>query len=138
MANEDVVSSFQFDVVLPEEVSFVAGSAVLTSRKSPYHILVAQEVDDNTVRFLSYAMPLGDFSGNDGDILTFDITLNGADGTYPIELVDVVISDNMGTIIPSSSEDGTITISGDVPLLNNLMFVLYVHQQYFLHFLFLK
>ncbi len=112
--NEIEFAGFQTDVILPDEFEYVEGSAMLTNRASVSHFLNAQLNPNapNTLRILSYAMPPANFSGNSGAVCTFNVILNGEDGTYPVLLDQSVISDIHGYTPPLTSVDGAAVIGG--------------------------
>ena len=68
-------SGFQFDVTLPNEVSYVENSAVFTSRAVD-HSIAANMVNSNTLRFISYSPSNATFSGNDGEVFSFQLIPN--------------------------------------------------------------
>ena len=110
--NEIEFVGFQTDVIFPDEVEFVEGSVMLTNRASVNHYLIAQMVSDHTLRILSYSMPGTAFTGNSGAVCTFNVILNGEDGTYPVLLDQSYISDIQGYTPPLTAIDGAAVIGG--------------------------
>ncbi len=113
MDNVDGVSGLQFDVVLPEGITYVDGSAALTDRASANHILVAGMINPVTLRFLAYAMPYGYFSGTTGDVVTFQVT-GSEEGTYALPIDNPALSDHYGNLLPVGTYDGTLTLTNQI------------------------
>lgn len=112
--NEIEFSGFQTDIILPDEVEYIEGSIMLTNRASANHQLYAQMDPNapNTLRIMSFALPPANFSGNSGAVCTFNVILNGEDGTYPVLLDESNICDIAGTILPLTAIDGAAVIGG--------------------------
>lgn len=119
MDNEDKVAGLQFDVVLPPTVTFVDGSVVLTDRKSQHHVLVSNMINANTLRVLSYSMPIGEYSGTTGDVVTFQVTLGNAVGQHPIRLEGAALSDYIGQMLNVTTGNGAITIQENMGVIDN-------------------
>ena len=99
MTNERQITGIQFDLYLP------AGVSVATNSKGKMLINTTERMDGNYsltgsdmggyVRIVGYSADSDPFSGTNGDIL--NVTLNVAesmqDGTYAIQLKDIVLSD---------------------------------------------
>ena len=113
MDNVEDVSGLQFDVILPEGITYVAGSAALTDRASANHILVAGMIDPVTLRVLAYAMPSGNFSGTTGDVVTFQVT-GSEEGTYALPLGNPALSNYAGTLLTVGTYDGTLTLTNPI------------------------
>ncbi len=113
MDNVEEVSGLQFDVILPEGITYVAGSAALTDRASANHILVAGMIDPVTLRVLAYAMPSGNFSGTTGDVVTFQVT-GSEEGTYALPLGNPALSNYAGTLLTVGTYDGTLTLTNPI------------------------
>ncbi len=113
MDNVEEVSGLQFDVILPEGITYVAGSAALTDRASANHILVAGMIDPVTLRVLAYAMPSGNFSGTTGDVVTFQVT-GSEEGIYALPLGNPALSNYAGTLLTVGTYDGTLTLTNPI------------------------
>ena len=85
ISNMEPFSGFQFDITLPNDVSFVENSAALTTRASD-HSIAANMIDSNTLRFVSYSGSNSDFIGNDGQVFSFKVIPNITSGTYALPI----------------------------------------------------
>ena len=113
MDNVEEVSGLQFDVILPDGITYVEGSAALTDRASANHILVAGMINPVTLRVLVYAMPSGNFSGTTGDVVTFQVT-GSEEGTYALPIDNPALSDYAGHLLTVGTYDGTLTLTNQI------------------------
>ena len=110
ISNMEPFSGFQFDVTLPNDVSFVENSAELTTRASDHNI-AANMIDSNTLRFVSYSGSNSDFIGNDGQVFSFKVIPNITSGTYALPISNSIISNvDLGDIL-SEAYNGSFTIN---------------------------
>lgn len=119
MDNVDKVAGLQFDVVLPPAMTYVEGSAVLTDRKSQHHVLVSNMISANVLRVLSYSMPIGEFAGTTGDVVTFQVTLGDFIGEHTIQLKGAALSDYLGQMLTVSTSNGSVTIQENTGVISN-------------------
>ena len=91
ISNMESFSGFQFDVTLPIDVSYVDNSTVFSSR-SEDHAIVANMINSNTLRFVSYSGSNTNFSENDGEVFSFKIIPNINSGTYSLPITNPIIS----------------------------------------------
>ena len=112
LVNVQDIAGFQVDIVMNEHISYVAGSAALTGRATPNHILIAQLINNGTIlRLLCYSMPATNFVGNSGPVVTFDLVITGEAGvTYTVDLGFSVISTIQGQTPEVITIDGSVTI----------------------------
>lgn len=71
--NETQFTAFQTDLYLPEGLSVVPGSFRMTARGASGHTVSAKSFDDGRTRIICLSLGNDVFSGNSGDLLTFDI-----------------------------------------------------------------
>ena len=110
ISNMESFSGFQFDVTLPNDVSYVENSAALTTRASDHNI-AANMIDSNTLRFVSYSGSNADFLGNDGEVFSFKVIPNITSGTYTLPISNSIISNvELGDIL-SEAYNGSFTIN---------------------------
>ena len=88
---ENDIAGFQFDIPM-NGFSYVNGSAVKSNRLPGQFILIAQTISNGYLRVLCYSMPGTNIPGNDGDIMTFQITLGDTEGIFPLEFENIVLS----------------------------------------------
>ena len=112
MINIEDIAGFQFDILMNEHISYVAGSAALTDRATPNHILIAQLINDGAIlRLLCYTVPAANFVGNSGAVVTFDLVITGEAGvTYTVDLDNPIISTMQGQTPEVIAIDGSVTI----------------------------
>ena len=79
MNNMDAITGFQFDFNLPEQLEYVNGSFTLSGRKADHQLTASMK--GRTLRALAFSLSDTPFSGNDGEIATFKVKLNGRYGT---------------------------------------------------------
>ena len=110
ISNMESFNGFQFDVTLPNNVSYVENSAVFTSRAED-HTIAGSMINSNTLRFVSYSGSNTNFSGNQGDVFNFNIIPNVTSGTYPLPISNSIISNVFVGDIISDAYDGSFTIN---------------------------
>jgi len=108
--NMEPVVGFQFDLNLPQSMSYVADSAFLTNRKAN-HAISANLINDNTLRVVVFSSDNQWFTGNDGHILTLGFNIEGVGGYYGINLGNVVIGDILGLNAISAYSNGSLQIA---------------------------
>jgi len=110
ISNMESFSGFQFDITLPNDINYVANSLVLSSRSSD-HLISANIIGGNTLRFISYSNSNADFSGNQGEVFNFKLLANVSSGTYPLNITNSIISNlTLGNIV-SDVYNGSIAIN---------------------------
>ena len=110
ISNMESFSGFQFDVTLPIDVSYVDNSTVFSSR-SEDHAIVANMINSNTLRFVSYSGSNTNFSENDGEVFSFKIIPNINSGTYSLPITNPIISNLVLGDITSDAYNGSFTIN---------------------------
>ena len=110
ISNMEPFSGFQFDITLPNDINYVANSLVLSSRSSD-HLIQANIIGGNTLRFISYSNSNADFSGNQGEVFSFKLQADVSSGTYPLNISNSIISNlTLGNIV-SDVFNGSISIN---------------------------
>lgn len=110
MNNMDHITGFQFDFNMPQQLEYIDGSFILTSRKADHQLTVSMK--DRTLRALAFSLTDSPFLENDGIIATFKIRLNGRYGTT-LEAQKAVLTANIGgkeTDVMSDKYSGYIDI----------------------------
>ena len=108
--NMEPFVGFQFDLNLPEPMSFVSDSAFLSDRKSN-HSISANMIDANTLRVVAYSENNQRFSGIDGLVLKLGFNIEGVGGYYGINISNVVIGDTNGINSVSAYSGGSLQIA---------------------------
>ena len=109
VANADPFTAFQTDIQLPSEVRYVNNSAALTDRKND-HAMTASLLDNNLLRIVAFSMNKNSFSGNDGAIVSFEVTLKSEPGIYNLTFSNTLLSNSLSQNILTGSENGYINI----------------------------
>lgn len=108
MNNSDAVVALQTMIPLRGQLTFVPGSCVLTARGSSHY--VSATVLRDTLRIYSYSLSLTPYSGNSGDLLTFQVVLKKEPATYSLPLRNTMLSSATGSSLNVSTSAGAVTI----------------------------
>jgi hypothetical protein len=108
--NMEKFTGLQFDVDMPEVLSYVDGSASL-SQRSDDHSVTVNRVSDNELRVVAYSQSNAAFKEDSGDVVHLDFMVNGTGGNYSLNLNDVIIGDSTGENILSDYYNNNITIA---------------------------
>ena len=129
--NTDQFVAFQFDVILPSVLTFIEDSVWLFRKTN--HIIIANQVNQQTLRILAYSPLNQPFTGNDGKIVKIKFNINGSAGTYDVGLNNVVISNSVGVNILTAYYSSYVTIiSPDISGQTNIDFGRYLFSIPFL------
>ena len=108
--NMEPFNGFQFDVVLPQDISYVDGSVAYSGRETD-HVVAASMINSNTLRILGYSNNNEDFTGNSGALLAFELLPAVSSGTYPLIIQNAILTHiDFGNIV-SDVYSGQISIS---------------------------
>jgi hypothetical protein len=107
--NVDNFVAFQTDVVLPTQVTYIPNSAALTGRSNG-HTISATLLPNNVLRILAFSISQSPFLGDTGSVSKFKVKLKTEPGSYPVELINPIISNANSTNILSSFTSGSVTI----------------------------
>ena len=89
MKNEDAVSGYQVEFDMPKSLQFVEGSFALSDRKKDHTSMVS--FADNKLTIIAYSPTDSPFSGNNGEIGSFKVKLNGRESTE-LKPTNVILS----------------------------------------------
>ena len=92
LENQKECLGVQFDLKFPENFILDTNSIALTDRISE-HNFSANNIGNNTYRFLIYSLSNQLIKENQGALLTFEVTPNDAAGQYQIEMYEAVAMD---------------------------------------------
>lgn len=107
--NMEEFTGFQFDLELPQPMTYLAGTAQLF-RSQGQSVSVSQ-INNNTLRVLAFSTDNKNFTGTNGKVLSLDFSLLGNAGYYSIGIRDVIIANSTGENIVSNSYPGNIIIT---------------------------
>ena len=108
LANSDAVSAMQTFIPLGTQLTYVSGSAALSSRSNG-HQMTATVLRD-TLRIYVYSLGLNSFSGTSGALLTFQLVLGNEPAAYSLSLCNTRLSNAVGTPLAVTSGSGNVTI----------------------------
>ena len=111
MNNMDAITGFQFEFELPDALKYVEGSFTLSNRKADHSLLAT--LNNGVLRAISYSSTNAAFEGNDGEIASFKVKLNGRNGTT-LEARKAVLTaqiKNVTTDVLSAKYSGYVDIS---------------------------
>lgn len=115
ISNDKPFVGFQVDISYPSVLTYVGGSAQLTSRAAD-QVLTASVVSSGLLRVIVYSLSMSAFSGSSGAVLTLDFTTGAVPGTYPIGIQNATIADSVEHNILNAAYGGLFTLSA--PQLN--------------------
>lgn len=97
--NEDPVSSFQFDVYLPDGMDIATNSKgkydiQFAGRQEDTHSITSNKVSTGAIRVIAFSIANDNFSGKSGALVNIPITIGDvAKGDYNISIRNIVLAD---------------------------------------------
>ena len=120
--NMEAFVAFQFDLILPEPLNYIAGSARLSIRKTDHQVSAAM-INENTLRVVAFSPTNQPFTGNEGEILELAFHVFGQGGWYPLSLSQVIMTDLSGLNLLSAAYNGSLEVAApDIQSASNLEF----------------
>lgn len=109
LTNTDAVSSLQVSIPLDEQLTFVAGSAAMSSRCTSHSVTAG--VKDGTLNIMVYSMSFAAISGSDGEVVSFRLKLGNQPTDIALPVSKVIVTDTNGNNIEgASATDGSVSI----------------------------
>jgi hypothetical protein len=119
--NMEAFTGFQFDLQLPQAMSYTAGTAQLFRHQD--HSVSVSQLNNQTLRVLAFSNENRSFTATSGKVLELDFALMGVAGYYTIGVNNVIIADASGENIVSDAYSGYLNItSPDIASASNLNF----------------
>ena len=112
IANTDSIVAFQTDIILPDEATYLANSAFLTSRADTSHVLSVSLLEGDILRILVYSLSNDFIQGSDGSVVEFEIVSGTNPGVYDLNLSNSSISDENYVDVLTGTQNGSVTIWG--------------------------
>ena len=108
--NETTFTAFQCDMYLPDGLT--AANFALTERKTSNHSFSTSLLPDGAIRMMSYSLQLKAYAGNNGALVTFDVTASD-DFTGPatITLRNSLFTTLGGIEVPLEDEECIVTLA---------------------------
>ena len=111
MQNMEPIVAAQCCFTLPEALKYVAGSAALSGRVSNGSHKISETIQGNKLSFYIHSGNNTAISGNDGELFTFKLLLDGTGGNYPLEPTDVLLSNISGRDMTSEVNGADVRIA---------------------------
>ncbi len=108
MTNSDAVTAMQTFVPLGTQLTYVPGSAALTSRSNGHQLTAT--VMDGSLCIYSYSLALASYNGNSGALLTFRLVLGCEPGSYTLTPTQSVLSSASGSSLAVNAASGSVTV----------------------------
>ena len=118
LSNEYQISALQCDIVLPEGFELARDANgnfmvdVNAERMSESHTLSTRQLADGSVRVLIASPDAKPFVGHTGNLFTLHVNVNAGvvDGTYPIEMINIVAADVNATTYDLASAQSMVQV----------------------------
>lgn len=107
--NMENFSGFQFDLNLPQPLSYKTGTAQLFRKQD--HAVSVNQIDNQTLRVVCFSAGGKNFTGNNGKVLSLDFLLYGNAGYYSIGISNVIIANTAGENIVSDSYGAQLEVT---------------------------
>ena len=108
LTNSDAVTALQTFIPLGDNLTYVAGSAALSSRSNG-HQLTATMLE-GSLRIYSYSLALATYGGNSGELLSFRVVLGREPGNITLTPTQSVLSSAAGGSLTVGATSGTVTV----------------------------
>ena len=108
MNNMEPIVAAQCTFTLPESLVYVADSFTASERAEGY--TVASSLDDRKLTLLMYSATSESMNGDDGEIATFKVRLNGTNGWYSLSPENVILSNVTTENMVSATTGGSVEI----------------------------
>ena len=112
MNNMEPIVGMQCSFTMPEQLVFVEGSFKPSQRAASH--LAHATMEGNRLTLFMYSASNAEMAGDDGEIATFKVRLNGRNGTYYLRPTDVVLSNITIENMVSATSYGYVTIQSPV------------------------
>lgn len=107
--NVDEFVAFQSDIVLPDVCIYQQGSVKLSERAED-HTLSANLLDGNVLRVIAFSISQKSFSGNSGELITFNVILKDQPGDYIINISNCVLANSNSDNILTGINPGNLIV----------------------------
>lgn len=110
MSNMDEITAFQFDVVVPQDITLT--DVQLGTRKTDSHTVEFTKQED-FYRVVGVSLQSAPFSGNEGELVNLVLTADGSikKGEYSIYIKDIVLTSLSGEKFYPHYISATLTVS---------------------------
>ena len=108
MNNMESIVGAQFSIKMPTALEFIDGSAAALERASGHSVL--STMSNDTLTLLLYHPSNEAVSGDDGDLLSFRVRLNGTTGSYALKPVKTMLVNTAQQNMVSAVYQANVTI----------------------------
>lgn len=109
LTNTDAVSTLQVAIPLNEQLTFVDGSASLSSRCSNHNVTAG--VKDGTLNIMVYSIGFTAIGGQEGEVVSFRLKLGNQPTTIALAPSKVILADTEGNNLEeATAESGSVSI----------------------------
>lgn len=119
--NYEPFVAFQCDILFPDGVQYIDGSAQLTLRAVD-HQLVATLFGDDTLQLIAYSLTQSEFLGDTGAVATFDMIALGSIGVHDYAISNAILGNAQLENILAEVQNGEINILPNPPSTFELLF----------------
>ena len=120
ITNDEEFISFQCDVLLPDGFNYVPGSITLTPRSTD-HVVNVTNIEDNTIRILSYSLNNSVFLLDSGVVAKFSLSTPSTEGDYVVGIENGIIGNAQSINVLDSLVVGEISLVPIGVTENNLL-----------------
>jgi len=114
--NQDVFVSFQVDIPLDEDITYLPGSVALNPQRVNGHLISASLINGNLLRIFAYSFSNSLFNGNSGWVANFTISAGPVSDAYPLEIQNGIIGNQNSQNILTGTSDGILFVIGPISL----------------------
>ena len=109
LANTDAAVAFQTEIPLGSQLTYVQSSVALNPERITDH-QVSAAVVGGSLRIYAFSLSLTPFVGNEGNLLSFTLSLKNEPDTYTLNMSQTLLSDAAGNALPVTTSNGMVTI----------------------------
>lgn len=109
MDNMEEIVAAQCEIVLPEGVEYVAGSACVSADRADGHV-ASGTIRNRTLSIIAYSPQNKAFKAISGNLLQFRLLLGGSGGSFSLELQNAVLSNVRGENMLSDKMGNTLRV----------------------------
>lgn len=108
MNNMESIVGVQFSLKMPTALEFIEGSAAALDRASGHSVL--STLSHDTLTLILYHPLNAAVTGDDGDLLSFRVRLNGKSGNYALKPINTMLVDTQHRNMVSQVYNANVTI----------------------------
>lgn len=109
LENNSLITSFEMELDIPAGFEFVPGS-ISASNRITDHVLTSSFPDENTLKITGNSPTQQPLLHDSGPIFGFYLLSPFQEGTWPIELGEVILMDIASQNVLTNQQDGTINL----------------------------